>query len=100
MTESDLLLNEIKAIEGCERTKRKIMAILHTQLGRRIYFAKGGPTKERQVSEALKLLNAGHDRTEARQAIEARFGLGRTAATEVVNAAIEARRPVQQEVLF
>lgn len=60
VTEFEWLLLEIERIDGCERTKARLMELLKAQAGRVIRFTFRALVRPDQVKRARELLDAGN----------------------------------------
>lgn len=92
MTDLELMIAEIERIDGCAVTKQRAVAVLCSQAGRRIYFAKGVLTLPQQVVLAVKLLGDGMPRNAVRDALMGRLHVSRDVAYELIRKALSARQ--------
>lgn len=88
-THSDELIREIQCLEGCERTKSRVIAMLRSYAGHSIYIAKSGFIRSAWIRSARRMLDAGYDRSEVRDALIERYGVCRTTAYRLINAALQ-----------
>lgn len=99
MTDLEILIDEISRINGCDVTKQRAIAVLRSQAGRRIYFAKSVLTTPQQVAMAASMLAAGMPRNAIRDALMARLRVSRDVAYELIRKALRAPRMQQQRLL-
>lgn len=98
MTDLEALINEIMHIDGCEVTKRRAVAVLRTQVGRRVYFAKCVLVEREHVAMARTLLDSMR-RSEVRDALIARLRVSRDQAYRIINKALNMPRMEQASLL-
>jgi len=85
------LLDQIKAIEGCETTKRKIIGIFSATAGARFYNSKRDTVHPQHIQAATAALNAGNDRATAAKQLCERYGISNQTAYNWINEAINQR---------
>lgn len=87
---SDLewLLLEFHRIEGCERTKARIMELIKAQAGKVIRFNFRTLRRPYQVERARQLLDAGNDRPTTRDRIMSEFRCSRSTAYLLIGEAM------------
>ena len=98
MTDLEAIIDEIMRIDGCDSTKRRAIAVLRSQAGRRVYFAKGVLTRPQQVAMAAGLMKTMR-RNEVRAALMVRLGVSRDVAYDLIRRALNLPRPIQRELL-
>lgn len=91
MTDLEILVAEIMRIDGCEVTKRRAVAVLRTQAGRRVYFAKSVLIERDQIAMARTLLDSMR-RNEVRDALILRLRVSRDQAYRIINKALNMPR--------
>jgi hypothetical protein len=87
MTDLEEIIAEINRIDGCGVTKSRVVAVLRSQVGKRVYFAKGVLTLPQQIAP----------RNAARDALMIRLRVSRAVAYELIRRALNAP---QQEALL
>lgn len=87
-THSDDLIREIQRLEGCERTKSRVIAMLRSYAGHSIYIAKSSVIRSAWIRSARRMLDDGYERSEVREALIERYGVCRTTAYRLINAAL------------
>jgi hypothetical protein len=93
-----MIIDEIMHIDGCETTKSRAVAVLRTQAGLRVYFAKGVLSRPQQIKLAADLLKT-MPRNAVRDALMARLRISRGIAYELINRALKAPRAQQISLL-
>jgi hypothetical protein len=85
------LLAQIKAIEGCESTKRKIIGIFNATVGARFYNSRRDTVHQMHIQAATSALNAGSDRASAAKQLSERYNVSSQTAYNWINEAINQR---------
>lgn len=98
MTDLETLVAEIMRIDGCEVTKRRAVAVLQSQAGRRVYFAKSVLIEREQIAMARTLLDSMR-RNEVRDALIQRLRVSRDQAYRIINKALRMPRMEQASLL-
>lgn len=90
---SDLewFLLEIQRIDGCERTKEKLMALVKAQAGRVIRFTSRALTRPDQVQRARELLEAGNPMPVVRDRLCALYHCAPRSAYRLIEKALQQR---------
>jgi hypothetical protein len=96
MTDLEEIIAEINRIDGCGVTKSRVVAVLRSQVGKRVYFAKGVLTLPQQIALAADLLKS-MPRNAARDSLMIRLRVSRAVAYELIRRALNAP---QQEALL
>ena len=99
MTDLEMIIDEINRIDGCDVTKLRVIAVLRSQVGRRIYFAKGVLSTPQQVAMAVSMLAAGMPRNAIRDALMTRLRVSRDVAYDLIRKALAARGQRQKALL-
>lgn len=94
------IAEEVAALEGCEATKRRVLAILKAHAARVPTGARAlarSEARKRHVTAAARLLGERHTTAEAARILAERFALSaRTAQRVVAQARQESRRPLRR----
>lgn len=98
------LLEQIKSVEGCEVTKRRIIGIFTATVGARFYNSKRDTVHPSHIQAATAALNAGNDRATAAKQLSERYGVSMQTAYNWLNEAINQRaknnhKPTQENLL-
>ena len=98
MTDLEAIIDEIMRIDGCETTKRRAVAVLRSQVGRRVYFAKCVLIEREQIALARSMLKSMR-RPEVRDALIVRLRVSRDQAYRIINKALNMPRHEQIELI-
>lgn len=90
MTDIELIVSEIMRIDGCEITKRRAVAVLRTQVGRRVYFAKRALSLPQKIQLADDLMRK-MPRSEVAAALVDRLHISRSLAYQLMQKALDLR---------
>lgn len=100
MNEWARALREIRRLDGCQATKRRVLAILRGLDGRRVRCSSRAITHADMVRAAAEMIRGGMSRREVRDAMMERFGISRESAYGLMREALDAMRPDKQQELF
>lgn len=84
MTEIDELISRIEDVPGCAMTKRRVLAVLASMAGRRMFFAYRALVLPNRLHLAADLLDEHMTTAEAATALVARLGVSRRTAQRLV----------------
>ena len=87
-TDFEWFMAEFHRIEGCERTKARIMELIKAQAGKVIRFNYRDLTRPYQVERARQLLDAGNDRPTTRNRLMSEFGCSKRKAYMLIEDAL------------
>ena len=88
MTDFEWFMAELHRIEGCERTKARIMELIKAQAGKVIRFNLRPLTRPYQVERARQLLDAGNDRPTTRNRLVSEFRCSKRKAYMLIGEAL------------
>jgi len=94
------LLHEVRTLEGCPITKRRVLSVLRTMDGRRVRCSSRALTYAERVKAAVGMIKNGMARNEARDALMQRFGVSRESSYMLLRDALDAMQPGKQRGLF
>ena len=75
MSEFSSLIQDIEGLEGCARTKRRVLNCLYARASRQLYVSKWDLLNLERRKVARSLLDSGMSRAEAARALSARAGI-------------------------
>ena len=87
-SEFDILLEELRRLPGCERTKASVIKLLTSHAGGRMYISHKSTLKQVQLAEARHLVRIGLTRAEAARRLAERFVFSPSTAYRRINQAI------------
>lgn len=93
VTDLEWLLLELERIDGCEDTKRRVMALLQAQVGRVIRFTFRALIRPDQVRMATRLLDQRTPVREIRDRLVVAYGCSPRHAYNVIGQALRDRAP-------
>lgn len=96
--ELDTLLHEVRALGIPEPYQSRLMALLGTFWGQKIYFARSVLVRPEQVRLARTMLHAGMPRAEIKRALIERLQVSEATAYRLIAQALEANQPSMQQV--
>ncbi len=89
MNDFEWFMMEFHRIEGCERTKARIMELFKAQAGKTIRFNCRDLRRPHQVKRARQLLDAGNDRPTTRGRLVSEFGCSKREAYRLIEDALQ-----------
>lgn len=101
-TEFDILMHELRRIEGCKATLAKVERLFDTMRGKRIYVRAGDFEWPYRLRMASRLLASGIGRTEAVRSLAATLEVSESTAYRIVAHALREPPQVraQQQEMF
>lgn len=94
MTDLELLLHELAQMPD-PVPKARVTALLSSFAGRRLYLSKRHLVRGAHIRHTAQMLASGMERHEVAKALQARLGIGKTTAYDMIQRALTEYRPVR-----
>lgn len=96
-TDFDILMHELRKIEGCKQTLAKVERLFDSMRGKRIYVRAGDFEWPYRLKMASHLLASGVGRTEAVRTLASTLEVSESTAYRIVNHAMQAQVGAAQQ---
>jgi len=88
MTDFEYLLSRLHEAAGDDATRKRIVSVLRSFEGRRVYIARAAFGDDGRVSAARSMLDAGMVRADIAAALQGRFGVSRSTSYKLIGEAL------------
>lgn len=95
--ELETLLHEIRAL-GDPIPQSRVLAVIRSFAGQRVYFARAALVRPEQVRLARSMLGCGMVRAEIMRALVERLQVSEATAYRIINQALDESRPMMQQL--